>query len=132
MDIEQIIKDYEAGSSEYSQSMYNLMKSELNKIVEIVGPEIDNTTSSSENNANDDNNTLEENNRTENIVDDTNSNENDEPEGELGKLNQGKIIEFAKKNYKKQETKNEIKELAFVKNCQNMSKTYYDKNRKIA
>lgn len=132
LDIEQIIKDYEAGSSEYSQSMYNLMKSELNKIVEIVGPEIDNTTSSSENNANDDNNTLEENNRTENIVDDTNSNENDEPEGELGKLNQGKIIEFAKKNYKKQETKNEIKELAFVENCQNMSETYYDKNRKIA
>ena len=43
LDIEQIIKDYESGSSEYSESMYNLMKSELKKIQEIVGPEIDNT-----------------------------------------------------------------------------------------
>ena len=44
LDIEKIISDYEAGNSEYSTSMYNLMKSELNKITEIVGPEIDNTT----------------------------------------------------------------------------------------
>lgn len=43
LDIEQIIKDYEAGSTKYSESMYNLMKSELKKIQEIVGPEIDNT-----------------------------------------------------------------------------------------
>ena len=44
LDVEQIIKDYESGSSEYTESMYNLMKSELKKIEEIVGPEIDNTT----------------------------------------------------------------------------------------
>lgn len=43
LDVEQIINDYESGSSEYSESMYNLMKSELKKIEEIVGPEIDNT-----------------------------------------------------------------------------------------
>ena len=43
LDIEKIISDYEAGNSNYSTSMYNLMKSELNKITEIVGPEIDNT-----------------------------------------------------------------------------------------
>ena len=48
LDIEQIIKDYEAGSSEYSESMYNLMKSELKKIEEIVGPEIDNTNKENE------------------------------------------------------------------------------------
>ena len=44
LDVEQVIKDYESGSSKYSESMYNLMKSELKKIEEIVGPEIDNTT----------------------------------------------------------------------------------------
>ena len=43
IDIEKIISDYEAGNSNYSTSMYNLMRSELNKITEIVGPEIDNT-----------------------------------------------------------------------------------------
>ena len=43
LDIEKIISDYEAGNSNYSTSMYNLMRSELNKITEIVGPEIDNT-----------------------------------------------------------------------------------------
>ena len=43
MDIEQVIKDYESGNSKYSESMYNLMKKELKKIQEIVGPEIDNT-----------------------------------------------------------------------------------------
>ena len=43
LDIEKIISDYESGNSNYSTSMYNLMKSELNKITEIVGPEIDNT-----------------------------------------------------------------------------------------
>lgn len=48
LDIEQIIKDYESGSSEYSESMYNLMKSELKKIEEIVGPEIDNTNKENE------------------------------------------------------------------------------------
>lgn len=48
LDIEQIIKDYEAGSSEYSESMYNLMKSELKKIEEIVGAEIDNTNKENE------------------------------------------------------------------------------------
>jgi len=48
LDIEQIIKDYEAGSSEYTESMYNLMKSELKKIEEIVGPEIDNTNKENE------------------------------------------------------------------------------------
>lgn len=50
LDIEQIIKDYESGNSKYSKSMYNLMKSELNKIVEIVGPEIDNTENSNKQN----------------------------------------------------------------------------------
>ena len=48
LDIEQIIKDYESGSSEYSESMYNLMKSELKRIEEIVGPEIDNTNKENE------------------------------------------------------------------------------------
>lgn len=48
LDIEQIIKDYESGSSQYSESMYNLMKSELKKIQEIVGPEIDNTNKGNE------------------------------------------------------------------------------------
>ena len=43
LDIENIISEYESGNSEYSESMYNLMKSELKKITEIVGPEIDNT-----------------------------------------------------------------------------------------
>ena len=43
LDIEQIIKDYESGSEKYTESMYNLMKTELKKIEEIVGPEIDNT-----------------------------------------------------------------------------------------
>ena len=49
LDIEKIISDYEAGNSNYSTSMYNLMKSELNKITEIVGPEIDNTVQEEEN-----------------------------------------------------------------------------------
>ena len=44
LDIEKIISEYESGNSEYSESMYNLMKSELNKIKQIVGPEINNTT----------------------------------------------------------------------------------------
>ena len=48
LDVEQIIKDYESGSSEYTESMYNLMKSELKKIQEIVGPEIDNTNKENE------------------------------------------------------------------------------------
>ena len=48
LDVEQIIKDYESGSSQYSESMYNLMKSELKKIQEIVGPEIDNTNKGNE------------------------------------------------------------------------------------
>ncbi len=74
LDIEQIIKDYEAGSSEYSQSIYNLMKSELNKIVEIVGPEIDNTAKSS-----DESDTI---NEEQNIVNEV----NDEAEGELGRI----------------------------------------------
>lgn len=43
LDIEKIISEYESGNSEYSESMYNLMKSELNKIKQIVGPEINNT-----------------------------------------------------------------------------------------
>ena len=43
LDIEKIIQDYENGASEYSEKIYNLSKSELKKIVEIVGPEIDNT-----------------------------------------------------------------------------------------
>lgn len=43
LDIENIISEYESGTSEYSESMYNLMKRELKKITEIVGPEIDNT-----------------------------------------------------------------------------------------
>ena len=43
LDIENIISEYENGNSQYSESMYNLMKSELKKITEIVGPEIDNT-----------------------------------------------------------------------------------------
>ena len=43
LDIENIISEYESGNSEYSESMYNLMKSELKKITEIVGSEIDNT-----------------------------------------------------------------------------------------
>lgn len=43
LDIEKIIRDYENADSEYSESIYNLSKSELRKIVEIVGPEIDNT-----------------------------------------------------------------------------------------
>ena len=66
LDVEQIIKDYEAGSTKYSESMYNLMKSELKKIEEIVGPEIDNTKKEKE----------EENNQ----------------EGELGKLKDNIII----------------------------------------
>ena len=74
LDIEQIIKDYEAGNSEYSTSMYNLMKSELNKIVEIVGPEIDNTAKSS-----DESDTINEEQNTVNEV-------NDEAEGELGRI----------------------------------------------
>ena len=37
------IEDYEAGNSEYSEKIYNLAKTELKKIVEIVGEEIDNT-----------------------------------------------------------------------------------------
>lgn len=45
LDIESIINDYESGKSNYSESMYNLMKQELKKIVDIVGPEIDNTNS---------------------------------------------------------------------------------------
>ena len=49
LDIEKIISDYEAGNSNYSTSMYNLMRSELNKITEIVGPEIDNTVQEEEN-----------------------------------------------------------------------------------
>lgn len=49
LDIEKIISDYESGNSNYSTSMYNLMKSELNKITEIVGPEIDNTVQEEEN-----------------------------------------------------------------------------------
>ena len=49
LDIENIISEYENGSSEYSESMYNLMKSELKKITEIVGPEIDNTVKENEN-----------------------------------------------------------------------------------
>ena len=48
LDVEQVIKDYESGSSKYSESMYNLMKSELKKIEEIVGPEIDNTNKENE------------------------------------------------------------------------------------
>lgn len=43
LDIEQVIEDYESGLSNYTESMYNLMKKELKKINEIVGPEIDNT-----------------------------------------------------------------------------------------
>ena len=43
LDIEQVIKDYEEGNSKYTETMYNLMKKELKKIEEIVGPEIDNT-----------------------------------------------------------------------------------------
>ena len=43
LDIENIISEYENRNSQYSESMYNLMKSELKKITEIVGPEIDNT-----------------------------------------------------------------------------------------
>lgn len=43
LDIENIISEYESGTSEHSESMYNLMKRELKKITEIVGPEIDNT-----------------------------------------------------------------------------------------
>ena len=49
LDIEKIISDYESGNSNYSTSMYNLMRSELNKITEIVGPEIDNTVQEEEN-----------------------------------------------------------------------------------
>lgn len=49
LDIESIINDYESGESNYSQSMYNLMKQELKKIVDIVGPEIDNTNKSLQN-----------------------------------------------------------------------------------
>lgn len=40
LDIENVIAEYESGNSEYSESMYNLMKNELKKIVEIVGEEI--------------------------------------------------------------------------------------------
>lgn len=43
LDLEKIIEDYEAGNSEYSEKIYNLAKTELKKIVEIVGEEIDNT-----------------------------------------------------------------------------------------
>lgn len=43
LDIENVIEDYEGGNSNYSVSMYNLMKQELKKIVDIVGQEIDNT-----------------------------------------------------------------------------------------
>ena len=49
LDIESIIHDYENGSSNYSEPMYNLMKQELKKIVDIVGPEIDNTNKSLQN-----------------------------------------------------------------------------------
>ena len=66
LDVEQVIKDYESGSTKYSESMYNLMKSEPKKIEEIVGPEIDNTKKEKE----------EENNQ----------------EGELGKLKDNIII----------------------------------------
>lgn len=42
LDLEKIIEDYEAGNSEYSEKIYNLAKTELKKIVEIVGEEIQN------------------------------------------------------------------------------------------
>ena len=54
--------------------MYNLMKLELEKIVEIVGPEIDNTTKAS------DGTTTNEEQNTINGVDDNKT------EGELGRM----------------------------------------------
>ena len=68
-----MIKDYESGNSDYSTSMYNLMKSELSKIEEIVGPEIDNTINNEEN--------LENNTEQNETV---NENIDTDGEGELG------------------------------------------------
>ena len=86
LDIEQIIKDYEAGTSKYSTTMYNLMKSELNKIEEIVGPEIDNTQYNVENN--------EEKNNNNNIT---------EEEGTLGSIKYiNNVISFRREDYEKQ------------------------------
>ena len=40
LDIENIIAEYEAGDSKWSKSMYNLAKTELDRTVKILGPEI--------------------------------------------------------------------------------------------
>ena len=43
LDIETIIKEYEAGSGNWNTTMYNLAKTELERTVKILGPEIFNT-----------------------------------------------------------------------------------------
>ncbi len=40
LDIETIIKEYEAGTGNWNQTMYNLAKTELERTVNILGPEI--------------------------------------------------------------------------------------------
>ena len=42
LDIESIISEYEASTGNWNQSMYDLAKTELERTVQIVGPEINN------------------------------------------------------------------------------------------
>ncbi len=44
LDIENIIAEYEAGTGNWNQTMYNLAKTELDRTVKILGPEIYNNT----------------------------------------------------------------------------------------
>ena len=44
LDIENIIAEYEAGTGNWNEKMYNLAKTELDRCVNILGPEIFNTT----------------------------------------------------------------------------------------
>lgn len=43
LDLDAIIEDYESGKGNWSKSMYDLAKTEKDRLVKIVGPEIDNT-----------------------------------------------------------------------------------------
>lgn len=43
LDLDAIIEDYEAGNGNWSKTMYDLAKTEKDRLVKIVGPEIDNT-----------------------------------------------------------------------------------------
>lgn len=60
LDIENIIAEYEAGTGNWSQAMYNLAKTELDRTIKTLGPEIFNETEDSKDN--------EENNNGDNNI----------------------------------------------------------------